>query len=67
MWLTSDSCPASPITSSYSWQGSPPAQELGGEMVLTGPGEKGRGGEGRGAGSALQASEDVATLPTRGH
>lgn len=43
MWLTSDSRTASPIPSSYSRQGSPPAQELGGETAPTGLGEKSRG------------------------
>lgn len=45
MRLASDSRTASPIASSSSRQGSPPAQELGGEMVLTGQREK-RGREG---------------------
>ena len=44
MWLASDSCTASPITSSCSPLDSPSAQELRGEMVpLTGHGERRKG------------------------
>lgn len=61
MWLTSDSCTTSPVTSSCSPLDSPSAQELRGEM---GHGERKKG---EGFQVRLQAAEDAATLPFRGH
>lgn len=64
MWLTSDSCTASAVISSYSLQGSAPVQELRGEMVPMGHGKR-TGGTGFRV--RLQASEGAAILPTRGY
>lgn len=60
MRLTSDSCTASPLPRHQLLQPSCPGTGRGDDLVLRGHAERRRG-----AGSALEASEDAATLPSR--
>ena len=62
MRLTSDSCTASTLPGHQLLQPSCPGTGRGDDLVLRGHAERRRG-----AGSALEASEDAATLPSRGH